>query len=174
VDNANVVSFTAKATPRILDLKYSQVQAAGNAPPVKAGPAPSWRPRGVAQAPAEEAFLQAATWSFTLPAGAMDQLSELFLDVDYQGDVARLKAGNKLLTDDFYDGHPWFIGLGRFLRPRTATTFDLSILPLREDAPVYFELPKALNFPPCGQIDRLDNMKLVPEYQLILNSSAAR
>ena len=102
----------------------------------------------------------------------MDHLSELFLDVDYQGDIARLSAGGKLLADDFYNGHPWSVGLGRYLRPRGATRLELSVLPLRNDAPVYFELPGAIDFPASGQIDRLAALKLVPEYQLVLESPA--
>ncbi len=169
-----VASFTAQARPRNLDLKYLQTQAAGTAPPVEVGPAPGWRPHGVAQAPAEAAFSQAGRWSFTLPPDSMDDLSELFVEVNYQGDGARLSAGHKLLDDDFYTGHPWLVGLSRFLRPQAASTFELSILPLRKDAPVYFELPTPIGFPPSGQIDRLDGLTLVPEYQLILNTSAAK
>jgi len=168
--DGDVVSFAATAKPGRLDLKIEQIQSAGIAPPVKAGPALAWRPTGVAQAPTESAFSQAAKWSLTLPPGAMSDLSGLFLEVDYSGDVAQLSAAHRLLTDDFYDGYPWLVGLGRFLNPKGATTFELSILPLRKDAPVYFELPKPLSFPPNGQIDRLDGLRLVPEYQLILNS----
>ena len=171
-DNASFVSFRAEAAPRSIALQYFQVHGAGSAPPVMEGPTQSWRPRGVAQAPSEETFSQAARWSFILPPGVMDHLSELFLDVDYQGDIARLSAGGKLLADDFYNGHPWSVGLGRYLRPRGATRLELSVLPLRNDAPVYFELPGAIDFPASGQIDRLAALKLVPEYQLVLESPA--
>jgi len=174
VADADVASFIAQARPRNLELKYLQIQTAGDAPPVKAGPALSWRPRGVAEAPDEAAFLRAAKWSFTLPPGAMDDLDELFLEVNYQGDVARLSTDNKLLDDNFYNGQPWLAGLGRFLRPQAANTFELSILPLRKDAPVYLELQKPVSFPSNGQIDQLDGLTLVPEYQLILNLPAAK
>ena len=172
--DADVASFIAQARPRNLELKYLQIQTAGDAPPVKAGPAPGWRPRGVAEAPTETTFSRAAKWSFTLPPGVMDDVDELFLEVNYQGDVARLSADNKLLDDNFYNGHPWLAGLGRFLRPQAPNTFELSILPLRKDAPVYFEMRKPVSFPPNGQIDQLDGLNLVPEYQLILNTSAAK
>jgi beta-galactosidase len=149
------------------------VQTAGSVPAVKTGPALNWRPRGVAQAPDEAAFAQAARWSLALPQGAMDDLSELFLKVNYEGDVARLSDPRKLLADDFYNGHPWFVGLGRFLHGRNDATFELSVLPLRKDAPVYFELPRPIDFPANGQVDQLDAVKLVPEYQLILNTDVA-
>jgi hypothetical protein len=172
--NAEAVSYSAEAKAFNLELKYTQVQGAGTAPRVQMGPPSAFRPQGVAQAPSESAFSGAARWSFTLPQGVMEDLSDVFLKVDYEGDVARLSAEQRLLTDDFYNGHPWHVGLGRFLNPQGATTFDLSILPLREDAPVYFELPKPVSFPPDGQIDRLNGMRLVPEYQLILDTAGAQ
>jgi beta-galactosidase len=171
--NPDVDRFTAEAPPRSLELKCTQVQTAGSVPAVKTGPALNWRPRGVAQAPDEAAFAQAARWSLALPQGAMDDLSELFLKVNYEGDVARLSDPRKLLADDFYNGHPWFVGLGRFLHGRNDATFELSVLPLRKDAPVYFELPRPIDFPANGQVDQLDAVKLVPEYQLILNTDEA-
>jgi beta-galactosidase len=171
--NAEVDSFVATAKPRNLDLKYIQIQSAGDAAPVKAGPAASWRAKGVAQAPSDADFSKAAKWSFTIPPGAMSDLSGLFLEVDYRGDVAHLSAAHQLLTDDFYNGHPWLVGLGRFLNPQSASRFELSILPLRKDAAVYFEFPKPMSFPLNGQIDQLDGLRLVPEYQLIFNTAGA-
>jgi hypothetical protein len=103
----------------------------------------------------------------------MQDISELFLQVDYQGDVARLSAANHLLTDDFYNGHPWLVGLGRFLQSQRAGTFELSILPLRKDSGIYLETPKPIVFSPAGQIGQLDGIELVPEYQLILNTAGA-
>ena len=134
------------------------------------GPVPDWRPHGVAQAPSEGELPQAAKGSLGIPSGAMDGLSELFLQVKYQGDVARLYSGHTLLTDDFYDGQPWSIGLSCFLDPRGSSTFDLSILPLRRDAPLYLEGPDQLDFSSNGQIGRLDGMSLVPEYQLVIGA----
>jgi beta-galactosidase len=171
-DSASV-NYSAKALPRDRQLRCVQLQTPGEALPVKTGSVLNWRPRGVAQAPDDEAFTRAAKWSITVPNGAMEGLSDLFLQIDYEGDVARLSAEHKLLTDDFYNGHPWSVGLRRFLHGRDARTFELSILPLRKDAPVYFELPKPIDIPANGQTDRLEGLKLVPEYELILTTDAA-
>jgi hypothetical protein len=76
------------------------------------------------------------------------------------------------LTDDFYNGQPWWIGLDRFLHQRGPTTLDLSILPLRKDAPVYFEIQGPPGFAPNGQIGKLDGLSLVPEYQLTICAAA--
>jgi len=158
--------FAADAPPRQIPIDARQLCAGSYAAPVRFGPALSWRPQGVAQAPDGADMLQAAKWEITVPAGAMNGLSELFLRVGYAGDVARLTAGHRILDDDFYNGTPWTVGLGRFLAPQGPSRFQLSILPLRNDAPVYLELANALQFSPNGQIDKLEDIRLVPEYQL--------
>ncbi len=159
-------SFTAEARAWDDPVDCRSTQTAGVAPPVKFGPSLPYRPRGVAQAPDAGDLPQAAKWQITVPAGALNGLSELFLEVNYQGDVARLSANQRLLDDNFYNGMPWMIGLKRFLAADQPSTFELSVLPLRKDAPVYFELAHPPHFGPDGQIGKLDNIRLVPEYQL--------
>ncbi len=166
--NDHPAGFTAQVPQWNAALEFNQIQAPGEAPPVKTGPAQNWRPRGVAQAPAAGELPQAAQWSIAVPASALDGLSELFLEVKYEGDVARLSANHHLLDDDFYNGKPWMVGLERFLAPNGSGNFNLSILPLRKDAPVYFELPEPQQFGQNGQIDKLDSIRLVPEYQLVI------
>lgn len=162
--------YSAQAKPFNAQLQFRLLQPAGPAAAVRIGPVPSWRTHGVAEAPTDAAFHQAAKWSITVPAGTLDGLGNLFLQVDYQGDVARFSAAHRLLDDNFYNGQPWMIGLRRFLASEGPSTFELSILPLRKDSPVYFELPGPLDFSLRGQIGKLDSLRLVPEYQLILDA----
>ncbi|MGA2753236.1 MAG: beta-galactosidase [Terracidiphilus sp.] len=163
--------FTAEAPHWDDPVDCRPTQAAGLAPPVKFGPAQDWRPHGVAQAPDAGALPEAARWQITIPAGALSGLSELFLEVNYQGDLARLST-EQLLDDNFYNGKPWMIGLKRFLALDRPSTFELSILPLRNDAPVYFELAHSPEFAPNGQIDKLDDIRLVPEYQIEIKAGS--
>jgi len=163
-------SFTAEPPQWDDPVNCRPIQDAGIASPVKFGPALPYRPKGVAQAPGAGDLPQAAKWRITIPAGALNGLSELFLEVDYQGDVARLSTGHLLLDDNFYNGKPWMIGLKRFLAPDRPSTFELSILPLRKDAPVYFEFARAPQFNADGQIGKLDDIRLVPEYQLAIDA----
>jgi hypothetical protein len=172
--NSSAMHFVAKAPERQLDLHYALVQPAGEAPPVALGPTPAWRPHGVAQSPGEDDPPYEARWSITLPPDALKGLNELYLQVNYRGDMARLNAGDKLLTDNFYNGQPWSIGLRRYLEPHIETktsSFELSILPLRKDAPVYFELTKPTGFEANGQVGTIDDLRLVPEYELVLTAA---
>ncbi len=163
-------AFTAEVPQWHAALQSTEIDPDAEAPPVKTGPPQDWRPHGVAQAPAAGELPQAAKWSIDVPAGALNGLSELFLEVKYEGDLARLSANHKLLDDDFYNGEPWMVGLSRFLARNGSGNFDLSILPLRKDAPVYFELPAPVQFEKNGQIDKLDSIRLIPEYQLVITT----
>jgi hypothetical protein len=165
---AAFTAFTADVPQWHAALQSVEIEPDAEAPPVKKGPAQDWRPQVVAQAPGAGDLPQAAKWSIAIPAGALNGLSELFLEVRYEGDLARLTANHKLLDDDFYNGKPWMAGLSRFLAPDGSGNFELSILPLRKDAPVYFELPQPLQFAPNGQIDKLDSIRLAPDYQLVI------
>ncbi len=165
-------TFVAQSPERHPALDQRQIRPAGDAPPVRLGPAQSWRPHGVAEAPGPGAMPQAAQWSIGLPPGALDGLAELFLDLRYEGDVARLTDGGRLLDDNFWNGQPWRIGLARFLAPDGAGRFHLSILPLRKDAPVYFELAAPPQFDANGQIARMVSLRLVPEYRLAIGLAA--
>jgi len=169
-ESAGAMRFVANAVERKPELRYTLAQPAGDAPPVALGPAPAWRTHGVAQAPGEADRPYEARWSIALPSDSLRGLNELYLQVSYRGDVARLSAGSKLLTDNLYNGEAWSIGLRRFIEPKP-NSFELSILPLRKDAPVYFELTRDPGFAANGQIDTIEDLRLVPEYQLVLTDA---
>ena len=166
----HAMRFSAEAETRNPKLQCHLVQAAGDALPVRLGPRMDARRPRVAQAPAESELPNAAKWSIAIPPGALDGLSELFLQIKYQGDVARLYSAHRLLTDDFYNGLPWSIGLRRFMDIQHADGFELSILPLRKDVPVYFEFHKHPQFSDKGQAIELEDLQLVPEYQLVIDA----
>jgi hypothetical protein len=170
---AQSARFTADTGERNLQVTYNLVQPAGEAPPVKIGPPPAWRSQGVALAPGLSDPPYVGRWSIKLPHDSLEGLSNLYLQVTYQGDLARLTAGNTLITDNFYNGQTWSIGLRKYLESK-ADAFGLTIVPLRRDAPVYFELNHPPAFGSNGQAVAIENVRLVPEYQLVLTDGAAR
>ena len=169
--NANSDRYSAEAVTNNDAAIERNLQSAGTAPPVKLGPTGTGRPKGVAQAPPNGDLSQAARWSITVPRVSAGGLSELYLEINYRGDLARFSEGGHLLTDNFYNGEPWTIGLKRFLKSEVPNTFELSILPLRNDAPVYFELAHPLQFSANGQVAALDSVKLIPEYSLEIDAN---
>jgi hypothetical protein len=170
--SAQAVSYHAQGRERELQAQVKVVRAAEQVAPVKLAPPPSWRANGVAQAPAEGELTQAGKWSITVPAGAMNGLDELYLRIRYEGDVARLYDGGKLLTDDFFNGLDWQVGLKRYLATKDAKTLELEILPLRQDAPVYFETPRKVAFGSSRQVGNVESVRLLPEYELVLGVPA--
>jgi beta-galactosidase len=107
---------------------------------------------------------------FKLPTIAdLDGISNLFMKVDYTGDVARLSAKTRLLTDNFYNGTPWFAGLKRFSKELSSGPLELSILPLRKDAPIFLEDLLRPVFTANGQIDELRSFTFIPQYRLVIN-----
>jgi hypothetical protein len=144
---------------------------AGVAPPVWLGPRADFRARGVAEAPSEAALPGSARWSIGVPADALNGLSELFLDVKYQGDVARLYDHGKLLDDDFYNGQPWSIGLRRFLTAGKSWNLELDVLPLPKDAPIYIEVARPIHSAQNGQACSVESIRLTPEYQLVIDAN---
>jgi hypothetical protein len=168
---AQSITYSADAAQWTDPLEVRQTNAAGVAPAVKTGPALDWRPHGVAEAPDAGKMANAARWTIAVPQGAMNGLNDLYLRINYTGDVARLYLGDHLLDDDFYNGRPWTIGLKRFLAAQGPTNFELNILPLRKDAPVYFETATPPEFGANGQAVSLDSVTLVPEYQLEIDAT---
>ena len=64
--------------------------------------------------------------------------TDALLRIRYKGDVARVRIGDKLVMDDFYNGLPLEIGLKRYAEEiKKAEVITLEILPFRADAPVF-------------------------------------
>lgn len=101
----------------------------------------------VAEEPSDEDFNQAAVYTIDLP--DVDR-TNLLLNIDYCGDVARLYADGKLIDDNFYNGRPFLYGLWRL--PKDCKQLELRILPLQKDMPVYF--PREADTTPGEQVKR--------------------
>jgi beta-galactosidase len=153
--------YTAGVEPVAAEPVVRQLSEAGRAAPVKMG-------QEVALAPAEAAFDNAAArWSIRVPDVKSGAVGEVFLRIAYQGDVARIYAGKHLITDDFYHGAPWEIGLGDIPAAEWKQGLELRILPLRQDAPIYLAAGARPAIPERGQVARLVQVQVVPEYQAV-------
>lgn len=147
-------SYATSAPPVRLDAAVKLLRPADK---MAASKTPSTIPR-------PEAFGASAAWSISLPAGVLDHVSDVFLDLDYEGDVARLFSGAEMLDDDYFKGQAWRIGLKRYAG-KLGAPLMLTVLPLRQDAKIYFDPTVAPQFED-GQVARLKSVNLVPEYKL--------
>lgn len=107
--------------------------------------------------PVEETAQQIRTYELTID--KLDKnANDVFVHIDYSGDMARLYLDGELIADDFYTGMGWDIGLKRFGFP---DKLMLTVYPLKQDAKVYLEKwPLMENGFACS----LDKVQAVHEY----------
>ncbi|MDE5739534.1 MAG: beta-galactosidase, partial [Bacteroidaceae bacterium] len=112
----------------------------------------------VAAQPVEGDFNKAATWSIS----NLDELNErldLYLQIAYRGDVARIYADGQLVEDNFWNGKPMLVRLSDLVGKRV----ELKILPLGKDYPIYLQQAQRaeLDNAPDGILLSLDGIQVV-------------
>ena len=123
----------------------------------------------VAAAPEDADFAKAAIWRINLPAG-LDLNTDPILRLHYVGDVARVTLNGKLLTDDFYNGNPFEVGLRRYAPEILTGDLRVEILPLRKDAPIYLAKEARPDFGGKQSVVSLNRVEIVPRYQITLKA----
>ncbi len=101
--------------------------------------------RGVAAMPNDEDFNKASVWKITLPKNP-DNLRNITLRFAYKGDVARFYSGEKLLTDNFYNGKPFDVNLKYFADEISGRELALKILPLPKNDLIYFQKEAGVSY----------------------------
>ncbi len=162
--------YAASVRARTLSVGLKKVRAAGIVPPVTMGKFAEWRNCAVASSPDDSTFTRAGLWKLTLPESMPSGLSDLFLRITYAGDICRLYEGNRLLDDNFFNGTTWEVGLKRFGPGVWGKGVELSILPLRKDAPIYIPRTMRPSFKNASQLDELKLVTLSPEYEVTLST----
>lgn len=89
----------------------------------------------VAEQPCDQDFETAAEWDVEVPAIGQGADTNDMICIDYEGDVARLYADGKLVTDNFYNGKSMWARVSE-LAGRKVT---IKILPLYDDYPIYLQ-----------------------------------
>jgi len=131
------------------------------------------RQGAVATAPIDSDFTRAGVRRISIPKDALNGVVDVFMQIGYVGDVARLYAGGRLLDDDFFKGTVWEIGLKRFMNGALAGSLQLKILPLRKDSPFYIPRGAWPFFPPSGEICDVRRITASPEYEVIIAVGSA-
>jgi beta-galactosidase len=152
--------YQTHVRPEKIKATIKKLRDADARPPVRMG-------QEVAEAPEAAAFEGAAEWSIQFPTITSPAVRNVFLRITYVGDIARVYAGGKFITDDFYKGTPLQIALRQFSAPGADPTLKLQILPMRKDTPIYLPASGHISFPPSGQVAELKKVEVVPEYQAV-------
>jgi hypothetical protein len=123
----------------------------------------------VATAPLDADFEKAAVWRVTIPEG-VDLGADPILRFHYVGDVARVMLNGQFITDDFYNGNVFDIGLRRHAPDILNGDLRVAILPLRKDAPIYMTDMARPHFGGADSVAALQSVEIVPRYQLQLTA----
>lgn len=162
--------FTAAVTSNAsAAIVAEKIRDAGPARTIPLGRAP----KPVAAAPLPEDFEQAAVWRIRFPENVGATPNPL-LRVRYTGDVARFTLNGRVVTDQFYYGEPFDLGLARLGSLTANDELLLWILPLSKDAPIH--LPTDVNpaYDAQGVALSLDALELVPRHTVELTAPAKR
>lgn len=100
--------------------------------------APREIPKGkqkVASMPEDSDFDKAAIYIIGVDTALAAQADSAFLEINYEGDCARVYADGKLVEDNFWNGKPMLVRVSDLV----AKKIELRILPLRKDALIYLQ-----------------------------------
>jgi hypothetical protein len=156
--------YTAVVAPKVVPIRLEELCSAAPLGPPKMG-------KEVALAPTDTDFNRSAQWRVVLPPDALDGLSNLYLQIAYVGDVARLYAGERLLADNFYNGTTWEVGLKQFASEDLGRQLMLEILPLRESAPIYLPESAWPPFPARSETVAIRILSASPEYEVTIEAA---
>jgi hypothetical protein len=114
-------------------------------------------------------------WSLWIPEDTMKGVNDVLLRIDYSGDSAEaylnrgwFRKEQNTLSDNFYNGLPWEIGLKRFAPQILGNKLEIRIVPLYEHAAIYLEKwPEFKN----GLAAEIKNVEAVPEYKATITES---
>jgi hypothetical protein len=107
-------------------------------------------------------------WRIQLPAN-LDPGVDPLLRIHYVGDVARVTLSGKLVTDDFFNGNVFEVGLRRDAPEILKGDLRLAVLPLRKDAPIYMAKEARPDFSKAASVVALQSIEIVPRYQVQLS-----
>jgi hypothetical protein len=109
-------------------------------------------------------------WTIRCPVELLDRVKDVFLRIEYVGDIGEAYIDGVLVSDNFCNGTTWELGLKRFAEKLANHTLVLHITPLRKDG-------GALRYLPTGMAVRaesasegaasLDAISAVAEYEVI-------
>lgn len=111
------------------------------------------------------------SFSIGIPAILQDGVQDVFLRIDYLGDTGQAFLDGRLVSDHFYYGLPWEIGLKRFVIPEQERELIVRLSPLSPDAAAARYFPSKMAFHTADNgaaLLKMNSITILPEYQAVL------
>ena len=159
-------TFTQPAKHPELAITQTRIAAPRNK--MHMGPYLAWRKTRVPVVPPDSAFLTAATWQLQWNNPDMSGLSDMLLQIDYTGDIGRLRSAGGLLDDNFFHGLSWQVGLKR--SPAPGAPLTLQILSMPRISPIYLDQQARRELSTAPQTAQLLRATLIPEYESVAST----
>lgn len=104
-------------------------------------------------------------FQINLSKGSFKDVSDLILSIDYVGDTGAAFIRGKMITDNFYNGTPWKIGLKRYAEAIQKEGIYFYLQQLYGNATYLQDLPEDIKLDfSKGGICRLNDIRIIPEY----------
>lgn len=108
-------------------------------------------------------------YTLRMPENLMDGVKDMLLKIQYTGDIGHAFLNSRMVSDNFYNGAPWEIGLRELAGELKDSELVIAITPLKEGANVNVESPMAGR---REEVERqtagLDSVELCPVYEIKL------
>ncbi|MCM1313638.1 MAG: beta-galactosidase [Bacteroides sp.] len=118
----------------------------------------------VAEQPENKDFENASVWNIQFDVPPHKNIDNLFMQIHYKGDVARIYADNQLIEDNFWNGKPMWVRLSDL----AGKTIELRILPLGKNYPIYLqpEQKALLNAAEGEWLLSLDDIEIIERHDI--------
>jgi len=108
-------------------------------------------------------------------ADSFEGLDEVLLHVCYRGNTGSAMIDGKLISDNFYNGTTWEIGLKRFLPEAFEKPIYLYVTPLRKGSGVIIDSTVATrDSVDCEQTAEILSIRTVPVYSVVVGRDCSR
>lgn len=94
-------------------------------------------------------------------------LNDIYLRIDYEGDMVQAFIDGRMVGDDLYLGKPWIVGLKRFFQDLKSNSMYFYFHPLYPDAPFYSDFSEDMipDFSDKKEHLNVKNIEITPEYK---------
>lgn len=107
--------------------------------------------------------------TLSLSEDAFDNIEDIFLRINYKGDVGNAFIDGRLINDNFYNGTTWEIGLKRFYPEVIDKEIYFYVKPLKNGEYITIDSAMDLKTKFVGEtIAQIDNIEAVPEYRVMI------